>query len=122
MGEAFGSIVAIKQALEADGSLMLQVADFGGKPFGVRLDPEDVRSLLSKLQKALTRQIEGTGKEGAYLQAAIQQVQLAYHGSRAALLVTTDQLGAIALTADKKMLLALRDAVDRALEHSGPRH
>jgi hypothetical protein len=117
MAEAYGSIVGMKDDLEDDGSLMLQVADFGGEPFEVWVRSDVVRELLSRLQQAQLRQIEGTGGQATYLQANIQKVQIAYQGATAALLVSTDQLGSLALSADEQMLGALGAEIEKAREY-----
>lgn len=117
MGTMVGRIVGIKPEPEIDGSVMLQVADFDSEPFEILLNHHDVRALLSTLQKALLRQIEGTGERAAYLQATIEKAQFAFQGNKAALLVSTDQLGSLALSVDETVLRALGAAVDSALDH-----
>jgi len=113
--KAYGSIDEVKEAAEPDGSLLIKAHDFGGKPFEILVTREEVAKLLVLFQEAAIRRANLGGPSLQMMEVNVTDVGLAHQGKQTAMMVSTAQIGALALVIPPELLDRLRGEIDRAL-------
>lgn len=116
-----GTPKGIKESLEPDGSLLLQIMLENGDVLEVAFDQTGAQFLVQLVQEALMERAAKTIEP-----FGVAPVQL--HGSGAgtgilgpAVQVSMDKIGLVSLIASDSQLLKLRQDIDRALEMRGER-
>lgn len=101
---------------EPDGSVTLHVAGPEGEPFAIRIEPNAVPRLLGLLQRAVIQTSQGSEKEISLQEATMEHIQLGYGGGEVAVLVSTDEIGTIALQGSTEAFRSLSVASQQAAE------
>ena len=108
---------------EEDGSVVIQVAIAGSEPLDVRIGPQDVPKLLGVLQRAMMQKPKESDQEIALQEATIDHIQLGFGGGDVAVVVSTDQIGTVALQGSEEGFRALSALAEQAAEFiSSNRH
>jgi len=108
-----GRIAGIKPVPESDGSHVIQVADPSGGQFDVLLSPDEVSRLASALQS--TAMLHRAGRAQRLIQLRLLDAVLGFQGEEVALLLSTDQVGTLALHVDEWRLRRLEQEIRDAL-------
>ena len=123
MTNTFGRIVKYMSQPEPDGAVLVQVADVEGDPFDLRIEPQDVPKLLGVLQRAMMQMAQGSDRDLMFQEATIEHIQLGFGGGEVAILVSTDEIGTIALQGTEDAFRALGVTSAQAMEFlSGDPH
>lgn len=116
MTKSYGQIIAYMSQPEEDGSVVIQVANAGSEPLDVRIEPQDVPKLLGVLQRAMMQKPQGSGQEIALQEVTIDHIQLGFGGGEVAVVVSTDQIGTIALQGNEEGFRVLSTLAEQAAE------
>ena len=96
--------------------MLLQAAEVGREPFDVRIEPLEVPKLLGVLQRAMIQMAQGNAQEMMFQEATIDHIQLGFGGGEVAILVSTDEIGTIALQGTEEAFRALGVTSAQAME------
>jgi hypothetical protein len=112
--KTYGSIHDIKIEPEPDGSHVIVVHDFGGEPFEVLVQPDEVATILGLLQAGAMKRADQRTPQ--FPQYTISDIGLGFQGKIAGLLVTTVEAGTLALRGPIEMFQKIGAKADEAIK------
>lgn len=112
MTDEIGRIVGIGDQAEPDGSHMVQVA-LGDCTIEVRIDREQVATLLNHFQLAAMVQTQTETRTLSFPEIDATQIALAHKGREVALMVSTAQMGTLVIRLTDDQMNDLRSELDR---------
>lgn len=111
MSKSYGRVLGLKDDPEPDGSHIIIVRDFDGKPFEAILSPEEIKSVIMQLQHSLAR----SGQASQYDSAQILGSTLVYGQAGAVGVQVSTHEGEMVLHGEPAALRRLGVEIDRAL-------